>query len=495
MTRKSFYKSLSVTMSLSLICALGSITITSAQVSEQASATVKEADGLESVEFDTLTGTVTVDLPDDMSETDTISGSVIAEPKGETKEEVHENEDVLQGYVVEIEETQEVEEPVEPKEPEKISEPVHPRKPISEAPQKKPCTGKPTASKPQASCPPQKPKCPEPTISVAPPEVHTVPHRRNGFSCYIPKNHKKISVCIKDKNNQVIARKSLGCNPTPPPKPTKCIIPPAGTCDAPLKIVGPCDGRSMTSKVTCNGRKCESLAESPRKQICKMPKNTPGKCTISVTEGGRTTTGVCTLAPAKTQVASALPSRPKPAPQPAVQPAPAKKFYRCTGPTVEGGGSYKENTMEIRPDNVIWFGHSVKDRPNSPLRTSTFAFNALPEVLSPGDRVTINCMLTGSELFYGMANFSAPNCPWFKLLHSPLDGNFDERHSSGTLVYEVVDLDKMMQDYQRQNPGQAQNYPPASTYPMVIDLLLTGPHHPQARMTWTWVPYVPPDRR
>lgn len=491
MIGKLFYKSLAIAMSLSLICTLGSITTVGAQEPEQASATVKESDGLESVEFDTLTGTVTVDLPDDMSETDTISGSVVAEPKGETKEEVHENEDSLQGYVVEIEETQEVQEPEKPKEPEKVSEPEPPKKPSAPA-AKKPCPGKPVS---KAPCPPAKPKCPEPIVSVSPPEVHTVPYRRNSFSCYIPKNHKKINVCIKDKNGYVIARKPLPCRATPPVKPTKCIIPPSGTCDAPLKIVGPCDGRSLTSKVTCNGKKCDTIAESPRKQICKMPKNTPGKCTISVTEGGRTTTALCMLAPAKTQVARTLPSRPKPMPQPQSQPAPAKKYYRCTGPTVEGGGSYKENTMEVRPDNVIWFGHSVRDKPNSPLRTSTFAFNALPEVLSPGDRVTINCMLTGSELFWGSANFYAPNCPWFKLLHSPLEGIFDERHRSGTLVYEVVDLDKIIQDYKRQNPGAPQNFPEASATPMVIELLLTGPHHPQATMRWTYVPYTPPNRQ
>ncbi|MBX9878804.1 MAG: hypothetical protein K2Y22_10140 [Candidatus Obscuribacterales bacterium] len=461
-------KSVALALGLSLVVTMTCSTFTTAQdtAPEQASATVKAADGLESVEFDTLSGTVTVDLPDDMSATDTISGSVIAEPKGETKEELHENEDNLQGYVVEIEETQEVQEPEESKEEHKET----PK--ISE---------------------PSKPKCAEPTIAMAPPEISTVPHRRNAFSCYIPKSHKKINVCIKDKNGHVVARKPLSCSPTPPPKPTKCVIPPAGTCGAPLKIVGPCDGRSLTSKVTCNGKRCDTLAESPRKQICKMPKDCPGKCTISVTEGGRTTTAVCMLAPAKTQVARTLPSKPKPAPQPAA--APAKKYFRCTGPTVQGGGSYKENTMEIRPDNVMWFGHSVRDKPGSPLRNSTFTFTPLPEYVSPGDRITINCNLTGSELFWGSANFYAPNCPWFKLLHSPTEGMFDERHSSGTLAYEVVDLDKIMDDYRRQNPQDAAKYPDPSTYPMVIELLLTGPHHPQATMRWTFAPSAPPKER
>ena len=48
---------------------------------------VKTAGGLRTVTFDTLQGRVIVNLPDDMRARDTISGTVVAEPKGQTPEE------------------------------------------------------------------------------------------------------------------------------------------------------------------------------------------------------------------------------------------------------------------------------------------------------------------------------------------------------------------------------------------------------------------------
>ena len=58
--------------------------------------------GLITTRFDTLEGTVSVNLPDDVAAGDTISGTVIAEPKGATKDEQAKNEDTLNGYVVEV---------------------------------------------------------------------------------------------------------------------------------------------------------------------------------------------------------------------------------------------------------------------------------------------------------------------------------------------------------------------------------------------------------
>lgn len=59
--------------------------------------------GLHTTTFDTLQGTVTVNLPDDISAGDAISGTVIAEPKGKTEAERTSNQDQLNGLVVEIE--------------------------------------------------------------------------------------------------------------------------------------------------------------------------------------------------------------------------------------------------------------------------------------------------------------------------------------------------------------------------------------------------------
>jgi len=66
-------------------------------------ATAETEFGLHTASFDTLEGSVTVNLPDDLAAGDTISGTVIAEPTGKTPTEQARNLDQLNGYVVELE--------------------------------------------------------------------------------------------------------------------------------------------------------------------------------------------------------------------------------------------------------------------------------------------------------------------------------------------------------------------------------------------------------
>jgi hypothetical protein len=66
-------------------------------------ATAETEFGLHVATFDTLQGTVRVNLPDDLAAGDTISGTVMAEPAGQTPVEQSKNLDQLNGYVVEIE--------------------------------------------------------------------------------------------------------------------------------------------------------------------------------------------------------------------------------------------------------------------------------------------------------------------------------------------------------------------------------------------------------
>lgn len=54
------------------------------------------------IEADTLIYDVKVYLPDDMAAGDTISGTVVAEPKGNTPEEKEKNSDTLEGLVIEV---------------------------------------------------------------------------------------------------------------------------------------------------------------------------------------------------------------------------------------------------------------------------------------------------------------------------------------------------------------------------------------------------------
>lgn len=65
--------------------------------------TTKNVGGAFELDFETLLyGNVKLFLPDDMAAGDTISGTVVAEPKGNTPEERAKNRDTLEGLVVEI---------------------------------------------------------------------------------------------------------------------------------------------------------------------------------------------------------------------------------------------------------------------------------------------------------------------------------------------------------------------------------------------------------
>ena len=65
------------------------------------SPTVGTDTGLYTATFDTLNGTVVVYLPDDMRATDTISGTVVVEPRGKDAAERAKNATALNGFVVE----------------------------------------------------------------------------------------------------------------------------------------------------------------------------------------------------------------------------------------------------------------------------------------------------------------------------------------------------------------------------------------------------------
>jgi len=58
--------------------------------------------GVRTTTINTPSGKLTVNMPDDTALGDTISGTVVAEPAGETVEERQANMDTLDGYVFDI---------------------------------------------------------------------------------------------------------------------------------------------------------------------------------------------------------------------------------------------------------------------------------------------------------------------------------------------------------------------------------------------------------
>jgi len=63
--------------------------------------------GLQTATFDTISGTVTVHLPEEMAAGDTISGTIVAEPAGNTDRKRDKNLGTLSGYVLEVEDRRE----------------------------------------------------------------------------------------------------------------------------------------------------------------------------------------------------------------------------------------------------------------------------------------------------------------------------------------------------------------------------------------------------
>jgi hypothetical protein len=125
----------------------------------QFSATPKIGDGLNTTVFDTPNGKISVNLPEDMAAGDTLTGTVIADAAGQTPEEKDQNEDELNGYVIEI---RKAAEPAPEEPPEQLAQaPQTPNYP--QTPQYNPPVDEP--------CPPEDPKPPKyyPPITDKPP--------------------------------------------------------------------------------------------------------------------------------------------------------------------------------------------------------------------------------------------------------------------------------------------------------------------------------------
>lgn len=245
---------------------LGSLTVSAQQGAStaQPEVTAKEVDGggLKTAVFNTPNGKISVNLPDDMAAEDTISGTVVAEATGNTPEEKAKNEDEISGYVVEVAKAEEVP-PVEVAQ--KVEKPKKKKAPVC------------TKDKPD-------------------------------FTCLIPPAIGAISLILRAPNGKKVCETPMTCLPTPPPQscpPGECCMPTVGSCGRPVAIKGPCDGKFANTNVKIGGETAKPLAESPRQQIVKSPKNVVGPTTIERKEGNSVATGKFTnlkvkLAAAKT---------------------------------------------------------------------------------------------------------------------------------------------------------------------------------------------------
>ncbi|MEP6568353.1 MAG: discoidin domain-containing protein [Acidobacteriota bacterium] len=190
------------------------------------SARTETAFGLITTTFDTLQGTVSVNLPDDVAAGDTISGTVITEPKGTTKDEQAKNEDSLNGFVVEVAKQD-------------------------------------TPTQQQGS------------KWVIPPMAQFIPvvlKNRNGevvARTQVPVNQGTV---VKPRSNGEL------------PQQGSYSMPPFGQAGRPISVAGPFDGDFNNTAVNLGNNTAQFLAESPRKVVVRSPANLIGPSTIEINE-------------------------------------------------------------------------------------------------------------------------------------------------------------------------------------------------------------------
>lgn len=205
--------------------------------------------GLNTTTFLTPKGKISVNLPEDLAAGDTLSGTVIAEPMGNTPEELANASDELNGYVVEIKKVQE-------------APPIDKPAPVATTPTK--------TKKPVKIC--------------ADPVKPT-------FTCALPPIPEPIQIVLTDPKGKKVCDHDVQY-PQDPPKSDcpggSCLIPDVAQAGKPINIKGECNGHASDSKVCVGGQDCQILAEGPRGTTAKGPKNVIGEAPIQVTEGDKT---------------------------------------------------------------------------------------------------------------------------------------------------------------------------------------------------------------
>ena len=207
-------------------------------------ASIKSANGLTVINFNTSAGRIVINLPDDMMAGDTISGTVFTEPKGKTPEEKAKNQDYLNGYVIELERT---------------------RVP---------------ANQPRFTWTPPLPM-PNAPVRYQLKIVEVLPGPN-------PSDQPIASVVIFPPvpihpSGAIITH---GDSPTTP----RFNIPSLGQTGRPVTITGPFDGDSSNTSLRLGGQDLLILAESRNQTVGQTPTNVVGATEIQVKEGKTETT-------------------------------------------------------------------------------------------------------------------------------------------------------------------------------------------------------------
>ena len=179
--------------------------------------------GLQTATFDTFSGTVTVNLPEDIVAGDTFSGTVVAEPDGDSDKKKEKNRSALAGYLFELSE--------------------HPRGKVGDG-----------------------------RLKLDVPETP-------GTATLILREVRK------GKPGREVGRVEIPIRDTAPEIPD-FRLPTLTQQNVPLRVSGPFDGDLESSALSIGGVEALPLAESPRGAIFRSPPGVVGVAPISLHERG-----------------------------------------------------------------------------------------------------------------------------------------------------------------------------------------------------------------
>lgn len=236
----SFILCVSVTLILSLNISAGASGI------PKVSTETTDAWGVRTTTVNTPSGKLTINMPPDAALGDTISGTVVAEPAGETVERRQANMDTLEGYVFDI-----------PEIPDKVvvSEP-------EEAPGKEPESKKVV--------------------------TWEIPATVSG---------EIVDLVLRDPKGNEVTKTDFPVSPppayTPPAKPQAgdYNLPTIGQAGRPVEMTGPFDGELVNTEVKIGGSQTGILTQSPRKTVVESPRDVIGLTDIELTDGDVTVKG------------------------------------------------------------------------------------------------------------------------------------------------------------------------------------------------------------
>ena len=210
--------------------------------------------GLQTTTFDTLEGTVTVNLPDDLAAGDTISGTVIVDAKKQAAPgDVNRKEnsadqpiamDELSGYVVEV------------------------------------------AKQPTPSQTHDK----DLTNPCNSPEQKQNDHSRVCRKWTIPEGVSRIPLVLKNRLGKIVSRTEVPVAPkgNVARAANDFSTPPVGQAGKPLSVNGPFDGDFANTRVTLANHPAKFLASSPRKVVVESPRDLNGPAEIQIEYKGNT---------------------------------------------------------------------------------------------------------------------------------------------------------------------------------------------------------------